>query len=228
MDHKGHEGVVFNFYLSGFSVANNSVLRFGTQFLIHSIDAPSSTHRPRIILSSWVIPVLFPRGIAIVVTVWVLMIEAKALICLSLSNTMPLGAILKTSSVGFEEWQLEQRWSTIVRTSVNGICSVPSVALFGELEIRSTGFVKKMSTKIAETAAGKIQMFKCPLFFKLKKCLTVEPIKMITIKINQSGTRERILQILRIPKLAGAVALPSTHAGAQDDGTLTNSLTLLY
>gem|GEM_PF-2606913 len=55
MDHKGHEGVVFNFYLSGFSgysVANNSVLRFGTQFLIHSIDAPSSTHRPRIILSS--------------------------------------------------------------------------------------------------------------------------------------------------------------------------------
>ncbi len=58
----------FYFFLS-VSVVYNYVLRFGSQFLIHSIDAPSSIHRPSIIRSSGVIPVLLPRGMAIVVTV---------------------------------------------------------------------------------------------------------------------------------------------------------------
>jgi len=59
---------VFTFFLS-VSVVNNYVLRFGSQFIIHSIDAPSSIHRPSIMRSSGVIPVLLPRGMAIVVTV---------------------------------------------------------------------------------------------------------------------------------------------------------------
>ena len=98
----------------------------GVQFVLE----PAAIQDPSAARSASVISVILFSGIVWVFTAWAKICLEYCRICAGVSNITPFGGSENAGNFGCAEWQIWQRWSTMMRTSVK-LTGFSAVALGG-------------------------------------------------------------------------------------------------